>query len=47
MDFHGARVNFGRNLYRVNGWSIDFARSAARYLYLREDLTIQQDVTHY
>jgi hypothetical protein len=44
MDFYGAEMNLVRNLYRVEGCSIDYL-IGARYLYLRDELTMHQDVT--
>lgn len=44
MDFYGAEMNFVRNFHRLEGCSIDYL-FGARYLYLRDDLSIHQDVT--
>lgn len=44
VDFHGFEVNLARNLYRLNGWSIDYF-AGARYLYLHDNLSMTQNIS--
>lgn len=44
MDFHGVEMNLARNLFRLNGWSVDYF-AGARYLYLNDNLALNQNIT--
>jgi hypothetical protein len=44
MNLLGAEANFGRNLIRLNGWSLD-ALLGFRYMYLNDTLTANQNFT--
>ncbi len=44
MNMMGAEVNFGRNLIRYNGWTLD-ALMGFRYMYLNDTLTATQSST--
>ena len=44
MNFMGADLNFGRNLFRYNGWSLD-ALAGFRYMYLNDTLDTTQSST--
>jgi hypothetical protein len=44
MDLHGLDLNLGRNILRLNGWTID-SLIGFRYLYMNDALDIRQDYT--
>ena len=44
MNFYGLEMNLARNLFRLNGWSIDSV-VGLRYLYLNDRLDIDQNFT--
>ena len=44
MNLNGADVNFGRNIFRLNGVSLDYLLGF-RYLYLNDTLTLDRNFT--